>query len=601
LTQVSDSDVLKAENLEPLRRELLRTAKDFYERFVQQDPGNRRLQMELGKAHERLGLITSLVESRPKALEHYQKMRVIFERLHEADPSDPLCKRELATGYFREAECLRAGAEPPKSEAAYLKARALQEALVRAYPHEPDYQVDLGRTLRCLGNYYVFLPNDHVRGEQSLLAALAIFDGLGRALLANPAVQFEHGMAFVNLAKLYGHSERPGEQRIAAKRACDLFDPLARAHPGNPDYRHRLEDALTELGDAYRCLSLFEEAQSTWQKALGLCEDLARSHPANGYYRHTVADVAYCLASLAYHERRQPAEARRLLQKALGIEEELTARFPTVSEHAFYLNNVIRDFCDWFGDIGPLEAAHDRLMKKIAECEQEAGPDPEPGNRELREILKVRHLWIERLLSLYRKIGDGRVRASSPGDWCPILPPNEPMLLARARKYTEAANAAADWAASDKGNGNLLYPAAQSCAAIVTLARSDRSLAATPKKDFAEFWSKRAVEWLQKAQALKYFSSPSTRWLLADDRCLDPLRERADFQALLTAAGLPTKEPKFLSFPAVFEYGYFRETKSQSLKYLSSPLNRWLLFDDRELHPLRDRADFRALLAAGQK
>ncbi len=31
LTQVSDSDVLKAQNLEPLRRELLRTARDFYE------------------------------------------------------------------------------------------------------------------------------------------------------------------------------------------------------------------------------------------------------------------------------------------------------------------------------------------------------------------------------------------------------------------------------------------------------------------------------------------------------------------------------------------------------------------------------------------
>ncbi len=107
LTQVSDNDVLKAQNLEPLRRELLRTAKEFYERFLQQDPGNRRLQVELGQAHERLGLITSLLESQPKALEHYQKMRAVFERLHEADPDDPLYLRELAVSCFREADCLR--------------------------------------------------------------------------------------------------------------------------------------------------------------------------------------------------------------------------------------------------------------------------------------------------------------------------------------------------------------------------------------------------------------------------------------------------------------------------------------------------------------
>ena len=51
LTQVSDNDVLKAQNLEPLRRELLRTARDFYERFVAQDPDDPDLQADLGRAH----------------------------------------------------------------------------------------------------------------------------------------------------------------------------------------------------------------------------------------------------------------------------------------------------------------------------------------------------------------------------------------------------------------------------------------------------------------------------------------------------------------------------------------------------------------------
>ncbi len=126
LTQVSDSDVLKAQNLEPLRRELLRTARDFYEQFLEQNPDDRHLQAELGKAHERLGLITSALESKPNALGHYQKMRAIFERLHEAYPLDPSYQRELAESCFREAESMRAGIAPhPLIEASYLRARAV--------------------------------------------------------------------------------------------------------------------------------------------------------------------------------------------------------------------------------------------------------------------------------------------------------------------------------------------------------------------------------------------------------------------------------------------------------------------------------------------
>jgi hypothetical protein len=233
-----------------------------------------------------------------------------------------------------------------------------------------------------------------------------------------------------------------------------------------------------------------------------------------------------------------------LLQKALDIEEDLTFSFPAVAEYGFYFGNLLRDFRDWFGDIGPLEDHHDRLKKRIAECEKEVPPGLEQGNRELLEAYKLSHLSVERALGLYRETSDDRLRASAAGNWCPILPPNEPMLLARAGKYAEAATEAASWAADDNGKGNSLYYAAETCAGVVKLARGDPSLATTAKKEFVELWSKRAVEWLQKAQALKYLSAPSTRWLLVDDRSLDPFRDRADFRALIGSQNGTTKSAK---------------------------------------------------------
>ena len=311
LTQVSENDVLRAQNLEPLRRELLRTARDFYERFVEQDPNDPELQVELGKAHARLGQITTVLESTPKALEHFQKMGAIFSRLHAIDPDHAVYQRELAESYLRQGECLRAGAGP-NAEAAYQRSRSLQEALVHAHPEEPSYRHDMARSLRSLGNLYLFTTAEHAKAEEALVAARTIHDGLPPSYARQPAVQFEHARVLLNLGKLYAYTDRPQQDRAASLAAIGLFEPLARGHVGRPDYALYLIDSLRELGESYQHLSQPELAHTTLQKALNSSQQLAGSHPADGYYRHLVADITYSLASLDYHDRQERTDARAL-------------------------------------------------------------------------------------------------------------------------------------------------------------------------------------------------------------------------------------------------------------------------------------------------
>ena len=164
LTQVSDNDVLKAQNLEPLRRDLLRTAKDFYERFVQQDPDDPELQAELGRAYGRLGQITSVLDSVPKVLEHYQRMGAIFERLHHAYPENASYQKELAESDLRQGDCYRTGAgSPAQAEAAMNRSRQSFENLVKSHPGEHAFQHGLARSLRGLGNVAIFLGNNRAR------------------------------------------------------------------------------------------------------------------------------------------------------------------------------------------------------------------------------------------------------------------------------------------------------------------------------------------------------------------------------------------------------------------------------------------------------
>ena len=43
-------------------------------------------------------------------------------------------------------------------------------------------------------------------------------------------------MVLSNLAKLYAHTDRPEQQRVAAEAANALFEPLVGSHAGDPDY-----------------------------------------------------------------------------------------------------------------------------------------------------------------------------------------------------------------------------------------------------------------------------------------------------------------------------------------------------------------------------
>src|SRR5262249_23727884 len=72
-TKVSESPALKAFALESLRKDLLLQAREFYEKFLSQQPEEPGLQAELGKGHARLGDILHTLGESPAAETNYAK------------------------------------------------------------------------------------------------------------------------------------------------------------------------------------------------------------------------------------------------------------------------------------------------------------------------------------------------------------------------------------------------------------------------------------------------------------------------------------------------------------------------------------------------
>jgi Protein kinase domain len=107
LTGVSENADLKAHAFERLRRDLLKTAQGFYERFVEENLAEPDLQAQLGRAYWRLGQITRTLEPRTHGLEFYQKMQAVFDRLCEQYPGNSEYESELAESHLQQAGVYR--------------------------------------------------------------------------------------------------------------------------------------------------------------------------------------------------------------------------------------------------------------------------------------------------------------------------------------------------------------------------------------------------------------------------------------------------------------------------------------------------------------
>ncbi len=259
---------------------------------------------------------------------------------------------------------------------------------------------------------------------------------------------------------------------------------------------------------------------------------MERAHPANAYNRHLVADVIYSLASLHYHELHETERARVLLLQALKIEQELLSQYPGIGEYLFYFNNILRDLRDWFGEKA-LYAIRDHYTAAINDqkARNVAGKDDVAR----LQSFYVHRAEIHRLLAQFREALADQEKAGHRE----VEPFLSAMHLGQQGDYDQADRAVAAMAKNASGSDSNLYSAAQCAALLAAVANSDRSLAAVKRHELVEMFAEHALEWLRASHSREYFSKPSTRYLLADDRDLESLRGRADFQAFLAEVNRP--------------------------------------------------------------
>jgi serine/threonine protein kinase/tetratricopeptide (TPR) repeat protein len=295
-TQVGESPKLKAKGMEKFRKELLRNAKEFYERFIKEQLDTPDVRHDLGLAHHRLGMIYRELGDYAAAQTSSEKAIDMLEKLAQAHPDEAKYQEDLANAQYRLGRIHHDAARMDKAEAAYQDALAIQQRLVGDFSEVADYRRFSAQTLVDLA--YVHLRADRLEKAQvHQQQALAIW----KQLVASDAHVLEDAYGLATAQKALGDTCRSRgcseKAETMLKEAEHTYHTLVHDCPDVPLYWEGLGSTYLALGNLYHDnMSDATKAEAAHQQALQVFEKLVREHPDVLEY---VYSVGHCYAALA--------------------------------------------------------------------------------------------------------------------------------------------------------------------------------------------------------------------------------------------------------------------------------------------------------------
>jgi serine/threonine-protein kinase len=300
-TKVSESKLLNVPGLQPLRKELLESARRYYEQFLRDRGTDRAVRAEAAEAWYRLGYVAQ-------------------------DVGTP----EEATRDLQEAV-------------------AMYEVLAREHPHEPRYSCKLAMALDELGNHQTrlgqsleFLQTE----ERSLLIRR-------RVAAENPDVaeyQKELGIGLLNFADGLQRADRTNDSIPLCQEARDVYERLIREHPDVPDYRYRLSGVFRNLSYLLEISGRTDEALGNLAKSLELTEQVVREAPHSLDFQSSLAVTARWIGQIYQRRTSKQAMAIPYYRRAIEILEQLVRENPDVRTYPLqlayahcYLGQVLRE------------------------------------------------------------------------------------------------------------------------------------------------------------------------------------------------------------------------------------------------------------------
>ena len=246
-TRVSEDTLLNQPGMQPLRRDLLRRARDYYEKFLKQSQGDTSLRDELAMAQFRVGLITEEVESPGKAIPSYETARDIQTQLVGGEPTNPDRLKALGDTLNAIGRALHKQQQPEQALKAYAAALDVRKRLAERVPDNMEFQRTLANTYMNIG--LAEKEGDLAQARKSMEQAQTIRNKLLAAGQHDAKLRRDFAMGCFNLAMLALAGNDADAAEAALEKARQLFAALVKDVPNDIDTSYVLAVCCRKQAD----------------------------------------------------------------------------------------------------------------------------------------------------------------------------------------------------------------------------------------------------------------------------------------------------------------------------------------------------------------
>jgi serine/threonine-protein kinase len=332
LTTVNENTLLKEEDsleIRKLRQDLLKSALEYYERFVAQRRDHPQLRQQLAKAYYSVGEITQEIGSKQQAIEAFRSAAAIWEATATAEPQRHELKGRLADCYLAIGKLQIAADNLTDAMGSLSQARTILEPLMAANAREASYAASLADCYLEIAD----IQNTLGQSKQSMITleqAKSIQEGLIRQ---NPEklVYQKNLAAIINglgLASFEQHDNKAAlESFETVQRLCLEILKRYTVGPKPVWLLNLLALSHYNIGNIYRFNGDFEKALPSFEQALSYQSALADSHPSVTAFREKLG-ISYREIAAVAHQAHQDDRAFQSARRSVEVFEGLVQAQP---------------------------------------------------------------------------------------------------------------------------------------------------------------------------------------------------------------------------------------------------------------------------------
>ena len=335
-TRISENVLLDEPALQPLRRELLHDAVDYYRGFIAKHGIDPELREDLAAAYFRLGSITWEIGSAQEARAAHETALALRRELLRERPHDPELRRELARSCHDLGILARERGDALAALRFHEEAGHLRHALCSEYPEDAELQHKLGWSWNNIG----LAATDLDRVQEATRAydqAQHIFELLIAAHPGDARFQGDLAVTLNRYGLLFRSVGRHADAHRMHARALEILDGTAGAGTAADSAPRERAATHRYIGDVLSVLDANDpEAARSYERAVDICARLVHDNPAVVRYQADLVSALFGLGE-ACQSLGQLDAALEAYSRACDVEEQIVITTPDVPTYYFGL------------------------------------------------------------------------------------------------------------------------------------------------------------------------------------------------------------------------------------------------------------------------